>query len=343
MEQRHQFLERHPGRADQRDRAPQPAADQVAVADDAQAGDLRLNILAQQDALILLLQRGNQPCGLFLIVQQCQDGAHLAVQLRPVQQVLLTAQEHMRRGGVLQDGGGGADHRHQLRADLAAQLAQEPRRQINGCHERQVAVEQRGQRGGVFPGKPGADPRHTGADVTGCGDRQHGGGAPAHLHHLIMGDAEVFGAGGADSGGAAADGGQRLGSALCQLFRLVVKAGEHRIHPGAGNTVQRLIIGQQVVQIIPVALGAGHTPCAGVGLLQQAQLCQRRHLVAQRCAGHCHIKVVCQHAAAHRLALKAIQRHDRLQDPLLACIHRHSACLLFVLLFVCLALLVPEC
>ena len=56
VEQRHQFLERHPGRADQRDRAPQPAADQVAVADDAQAGDLRLNILAQQDALETFLE-----------------------------------------------------------------------------------------------------------------------------------------------------------------------------------------------------------------------------------------------------------------------------------------------
>ena len=33
--------------------------------------------------------------------------------------------------------------------------------------------------------------------------------------------------------------------------------------------------------------------------------------------------------------IETIQRHDRLQDSLLACIHRHSACLLFVsLLFV---------
>ena len=144
-----------------------------------------------------------------------------------------------------------------------------------------------------------------------------------------MGDAQILGAGGADGGGAAADGSQRLGSALCQLFRLVVKAGEHRIYPGAGNAVQRLIIGQQVVQIIPVALGAGHAPRAGVGLLQQTQLCQRRHLIAERCAGNCHVKVVCQHAAANGLAFETIQRHDRLQDSLLACIHRHSACLLF--------------
>ena len=115
----------------------------------------------------------------------------------------------------------------------------------------------------------------------------------------------------------------------------MVEACEHRIHTGAAHTIQRLIVGQQIIKVVTVALGAGHTARAGVGLLQQTQLCQRRHLVAQRCAGHCHIKVVCQHAAAHRLALKAIQRHDRLQDPLLACIHRHSACLLFVsLLFV---------
>ena len=144
-----------------------------------------------------------------------------------------------------------------------------------------------------------------------------------------MGDAQILGAGGADGGGAAADGGQRLGSALCQLFRLVVKACEHRVHTGAGHTVQRLVIVEKMIQIITVALGTGDTARAGVGLLQQAQLCQRRHLVAQRCAGHCHIKVVCQHTAAHGLALEAIQRNDRLQDTLFACIHRHSACLLF--------------
>ena len=33
--------------------------------------------------------------------------------------------------------------------------------------------------------------------------------------------------------------------------------------------------------------------------------------------------------AAEKNAAQAIQRHDRLQDSLLACIHRHSACLLF--------------
>ena len=109
----------------------------------------------------------------------------------------------------------------------------------------------------------------------------------------------------------------------------MVEACEHRIHTGAGHTIQRLLVGQQIIKVVTVALGAGHTARAGVGLLQQAQLCQRRHLIAKRCAGNRHVKVVCQHAAANRLAFETIQRHDRLQDSLLACIHRHSACLLF--------------
>jgi len=231
-------------------------------------------------------------------------------------------------GGILQDGGGGADHRHQLRADLAAQLCKEPGRQINRSHKGQVPVEQGGKRRCIFPGKTGADPRHTGADITGSGHSQHRCGAAAHLHHLVVGDAEILSTGGADGGGAAADGGQRLGGTLCQLFRLVVKACEHRVHTGAGHTVQRLVIGEKMIQIITVALGTGDTACAGVGLLQQTQLGQRGHLVAQRGTGNCHIKVVCQHTAAHGLALEAIQRNDRLQDTLFACIHRHSACLL---------------
>ena len=111
----------------------------------------------------------------------------------------------------------------------------------------------------------------------------------------------------------------------------MVKACEHRVHTGAGHTVQRLVIGEKMIQIITVALGTGDTARAGVGLLQQTQLGQRRHLVAQRRTGNCHVKVVCQHTAAHRLPFETIQRHDRLQDSLLACIHRHSACLLRLL------------
>ena len=144
-----------------------------------------------------------------------------------------------------------------------------------------------------------------------------------------MGNAQILCTRGADGGGAAADGSQRPGCALRQLFRLVVETCEHRIHTGAAHAVQRLIVGQQIIKVVAVALGTGHTARAGVGLLQQAQLCQRRHFVAKRCAGNCHVKVVCQHAAANRLTFETIQRHDRLQDSLLACIHRHSACLLF--------------
>ena len=148
-----------------------------------------------------------------------------------------------------------------------------------------------------------------------------------------MGDAQVLGAGGADRGGTAADGGQRSGGTLCQLFRFMIQAGEHGIHPGAGHAVQRLIVRQQVVEIITVALGAGHAARTGVRLFQQAQLCQRRHFIAKGGAGHSHVKVVGQHTAAHGLTFETIQRHDRLQNALFACIHRHSACLLFAWLF----------
>ena len=244
------------------------------------------------------------------------------------EEVTAAAQKYMGLYAVLQNRGCGADHRHKLRCDLAAQLAEHPGGKIHRRYKGKVAVEQRRKGSCIFPGKPGAYPRHPGADVTGGGHSQHCGCAAAHLHHLVMGDAQILGAGGADGGGAAADGGQRLGSALCQLFRLVVKACEHRVHTGAGHTVQRLVIGEKMIQIITVALGTGDTACAGVGLLQQTQLGQRGHLVAQRGTGNCHIKVVCQHTAAHGLALEAIQRNDRLQDSLLACIHRHSACLL---------------
>ena len=112
----------------------------------------------------------------------------------------------------------------------------------------------------------------------------------------------------------------------CDADYETAKAG---FDAGAGHAVQRLVVRQQIVEIITVAFGTGDTARAGVGLLQQTQLCQHRHLVAQRRAGNRHVKVVCQHTAAHGLTFETIQRHDRLQDSLLACIHRHSACLLF--------------
>ena len=247
--------------------------------------------------------------------------------------MLLAAQKDVGFDRVLQDGGGGADDGHQFRVDLTAQLGQHPAGQIHRRHKGQAVVQQCGQGSGFLTGEAAAHPRHPGADVTGGGHRQHSGCAAAHLHHLVMGDAQVLGAGGADRGGTAADGGQRSGGTLCQLFRFMIQAGEHGIHPGAGHAVQRLIVRQQVVEIITVALGAGHAARTGVGLFQQAQLCQRRHFIAKGGTGHSHVKVVGQHTAAHGLTFETIQRHDRLQNALFACIHRHSACLLFAWLF----------
>ena len=70
---------------------------------------LRLQILAQQHALIAVCGGCDEASGLFLVVQQGEDVAHLAVQLRPIQQVLLAAQKDVGFDRVLQDGGGGAD------------------------------------------------------------------------------------------------------------------------------------------------------------------------------------------------------------------------------------------
>ena len=91
------------------------------------------------------------------------------------------------------------------------------------------------------------------------------------------------------------------------------------VHP-----VQRLAVVQQVVDIVAVAFGAGHPAGRGVGLFQQAQPRQGRHLVAQRSAGHRHIKIVGKDAAAHRLALDAVEGHDCPQHTLLALIHCHA-------------------
>ena len=153
MEQRHQLLEGHPGRPDQGHRAPQPAAYQVAVADDAQAGDLRFQILAQQHALTAVCRGCDDMGRLLFVVQQGEDVAHLAFELRPVEQVLLTAQKYVGLCGVLQDRSGCADDRNQLRVDLAAQLCQQPVGQVHRRNEGQVAVEQRGQRSGVLAGE----------------------------------------------------------------------------------------------------------------------------------------------------------------------------------------------
>ena len=135
VEQRHQLLEGHPGRPDQGHRTPQPAAYQVAVADDAQAGDLRFQILTQQHALTAVCRGCDDVGRLLFVVQQGEDVAHLAFELRPVEQVLLTAQKYVGLCGILQNRSGCADDRNQLRVDLAAQLCQQPVGQVHRRNE----------------------------------------------------------------------------------------------------------------------------------------------------------------------------------------------------------------
>ena len=124
--------------------------------------------------------------------------------------------------GILQDAAAALITGTQLRADSsAAQLCKEPGRQINRSTKVRFRLSRAAKRRCISR-EDRADPRHTGADITGSGHSQHRCGATAHLHHLVVGDAEILSTGGADGGGAAADGGQRLGGTLCQLFRLMV-------------------------------------------------------------------------------------------------------------------------
>ena len=131
-------------------------------------------------------------------------------------------------------------------------------------------------------------------------------------------------------GGAAGQISQTAGCSGHELFRLGIHGGEQVIDVAAvgirqGAGLRRI---DQVVEVVAIALGTGHTARTGVGLFQQAQLSQRRHLVAQRCTGQCHVKVVCQQARTDRFAAVGIQGNNGFQYTLLARVHGHAAHLL---------------
>ena len=124
--------------------------------------------------------------------------------------------------------------------------------------------------------------------------------------------------------------GQAAGRGGHELFRLGIHGGEQFVNAAAvllrqGAGLWRV---DQMIEVVAVALGAGHAARAGVGLFQQTQLGQGSHLIAQRRAGQCHVKVVCQQAGADRLAIVGIQGNNSFQDTLLAGIHGHAAHLL---------------
>ena len=101
-----------------------------------------------------------------------------------------------------------------------------------------------------------------------------------------MGDAQVVRPGGGDGGGETSVAAQRPRRALGQMLGLIVQIIEDVINGLALGRGQLLIGIQQVIQVIPVPLGAGHPARAGVGLLQQAQFGEGRHFIAKGGAGH---------------------------------------------------------
>ena len=148
-----------------------------------------------------------------------------------------------------------------------------------------------------------------------------------------MGDAQVVRPGGGDGGGEAGVAAQRPRRALGQMLGLTVQIIEDVINGLALGRGQLLIGIQQVIQVIPVPLGAGHPARAGVGLLQQAQFGEGRHFIAKGGAGHRKVQIIAQQAAAHRLTLHGIQGHDGLKHALLARVHCHKPCTSFLSFF----------
>ena len=185
-------------------------------------------------------------------------------------------------------------------------------------HKGQPPVEQLGKVGGIVAGQAGIDAGHTGPHAACAGHSQHSGAVAADLHDLKVCDAEIRCLRCCCSGGH-------------QLFRLGVHGGEKLVNVAAVCLRQgaglRCI--DQMVEVVPVALGAGYAARTGVGLLQQAELCQRGHLIAQRRTGQCHVKVVRQQAGADRLTAVGVQGNNGFQYTLLARIHRHAAHLLW--------------
>ena len=124
--------------------------------------------------------------------------------------------------------------------------------------------------------------------------------------------------------------GQAAGRGGHELFRLGIHGGEQIVNAAAvllrqGAGLWRV---DQMIEVVAVTLGAGHAARAGVGLFQQTQLGQGSHLIAQRRAGQCHVKVVCQKTRADRLTVVGIQGNNSFQYTLLARVHGHAAHLL---------------
>ncbi|MPM76740.1 hypothetical protein SDC9_123739 [bioreactor metagenome] len=96
--------------------------------------------------------------------------------------------------------------------------------------------------------------------------------------------------------------GKPLGVVVKPLKRLVDLPAQR-----GGQPWLALARAHQVFDVIAVTRHAGHPPRTGVGLFQQAKLCQGGHLVSQCGGGYCHIKIAAQQIRTNRLAIICIK------------------------------------
>ena len=110
-----------------------------------------------------------------------------------------------------------------------------------------------------------------------------------------------------------------------QLPHLQVK----RLIEPPGLLDRQAVIVHQLVDIDAVALGGGDPPCGGMGLLQQAQLLQVRHLVADSGRGDVQAGRGGHGLGAHRLRRLDIVFDDGAEDFFLPVAQVHTALTFF--------------
>ena len=194
---------------------------------------------------------------------------------------------------------------------------------VGRAAEGKVGVQRLGQPLGVAGPQREIQLCRARAHTARIGDGQHRRRVAAHLHHLIMGDAQVLAFGRCSHDTVARQVRQSPCGAFGQTFGVVVHLAEQKVDLPFFLSGKAGACIQKIVDVVAVALGAGHAPGAGVGLLQKAQLCQRGHFVAQRGAGHRMSELFGQQTAANRLSVRAVQCYDRPQHTPFPIVHRH--------------------
>ena len=312
----------HPLGADHRHGAGLAASGQVILADDTEPRHRAFQVLPQGDG-DPAAHGSDGPAGGVSPGEEGQQICQLYPGIRPPYQVLGPFQVDAGPGREKEDGG--ADHRSQPFPRCLEQLLPVPGGQVGGRPEGHGLVEEPGGLLGVGPGQVAPGASHPGADPAGIGDRQHRRCVPAHLHHLVVGDALVLRIGGGGRRRKPGDAAQGPGGALGQVIRLHIHFSKKSVHLLTVRRAQRLHpTAEETVQVIPVSLGAGHPPGAGVGLLQQSQLGEGRHLVPEGGAGHRLSEIIRQQSAPNGFPSAAVQEDDGVQHPLFPIIHSHE-------------------